>query len=703
MGIQGLLPALKSIITPVHVRSYAGKKAAIDTYAWLHKAAYSCSKELCEGHPTDKLIDYCMHRINLLRHHGVQPVMVFDGGVLPMKADQEEKRARSRKEHLERALDHERTGNRSAAYESYQKAVDITPAMASRLIKVLKKEGVHYIVAPYEADAQMAFLAIHGHVDVIITEDSDLIAYGCPRIFFKMDKYGQGEQFQYDDIGRNKDIKFVHFTPQMVLEMCVMTGCDYLPSLPGMGVKKAFALIQRFRSYRKVIRHLRFSGTTISAQYEETFEKALLTFHHQRVYDPVSQRMVHLTDVPDDNLLSSSMSLTVNTDLPQELVKAIAVGDVDPSTYLPFEEAEPALPNYGNTSYQFVAKKPVEMPAQKNVVTNYFFSESGEAKKQFKAPKTEFCSEKQGENRPTKYTSGSLVPETGDLASTPEAEVFGTPLPDNEEDGLSGVKEVQSKVPGFELQEKSRRSTGVLQDSISPAVSHRFPFESATSTDLCATFSGKDRKKSTVDAPPVRRSSYFSPRQPLRNESSEQSNGDSPSVIETELKDVDSCGIAVTKKSRIDVREVVFKKQDEAGPLGQESRLPGQGFDKFIHTTPNSSCSFENRNSLSSISPVPREGGSSEVGKFCTNVSHVAQFANIAQKSVDKFAETIESFRWSYKGGARASGLRAPLATISTNTTTRIATKGLSTLGGNLNKFAYQPSTFKPPSRKTAP
>lgn len=35
-----------------------------------------------------------MHRVNLLRHHGVKPIMVFDGGPLPMKLDQENKRAR---------------------------------------------------------------------------------------------------------------------------------------------------------------------------------------------------------------------------------------------------------------------------------------------------------------------------------------------------------------------------------------------------------------------------------------------------------------------------------------------------------------------------------------------------------------------------------------------------------------------------------
>lgn len=37
-------------------------------------------------------------------------------------------------------------------------------------------------MAPYEADAPMAFLARNGHVDLVITEDSDLIAYGCPQV-----------------------------------------------------------------------------------------------------------------------------------------------------------------------------------------------------------------------------------------------------------------------------------------------------------------------------------------------------------------------------------------------------------------------------------------------------------------------------------------------------------------------------------------
>jgi exonuclease-1 len=45
---------------------------------------------------------------------------------------------RVRKENLSRAIEHESEGNSSAAYECYQKAVDISPLIACELIQVRK-------------------------------------------------------------------------------------------------------------------------------------------------------------------------------------------------------------------------------------------------------------------------------------------------------------------------------------------------------------------------------------------------------------------------------------------------------------------------------------------------------------------------------------------------------------------------------------
>ena len=52
---------------------------------------------------------------------------------------------------------------------------------------------IEHITAPYEADAQMAYMVKEGLADFAITEDSDLIAFGCPKLVCKMSNQGYGE------------------------------------------------------------------------------------------------------------------------------------------------------------------------------------------------------------------------------------------------------------------------------------------------------------------------------------------------------------------------------------------------------------------------------------------------------------------------------------------------------------------------------
>jgi 5'-3' exonuclease len=57
---------------------------------------------------------------------------------------------------------------------------------------------VDVIVAPYEEDAQLAFLSKVNIAQLIITEDGDLLLSGCEKILFKMidgngDLYDKGK------------------------------------------------------------------------------------------------------------------------------------------------------------------------------------------------------------------------------------------------------------------------------------------------------------------------------------------------------------------------------------------------------------------------------------------------------------------------------------------------------------------------------
>lgn len=60
-------------------------------------AAYSCSMELCLNSKSERknqYLNYFMHRINLVRHYNITPVVVFDGGNIPRKAATEDERHR---------------------------------------------------------------------------------------------------------------------------------------------------------------------------------------------------------------------------------------------------------------------------------------------------------------------------------------------------------------------------------------------------------------------------------------------------------------------------------------------------------------------------------------------------------------------------------------------------------------------------------
>ena len=87
----------------------------------------------------------------------------------------------------------------------------------------------------------MAYLFKSGQVDVVFTEDSDLLAFGCTHVLFKMDNLGNGQYINLEQITTIK--QFEGFTPEMLLIACILSGCDYLESIKGIGFKKAIKLV----------------------------------------------------------------------------------------------------------------------------------------------------------------------------------------------------------------------------------------------------------------------------------------------------------------------------------------------------------------------------------------------------------------------------------------------------------------------------
>lgn len=297
MGVSGLHPIIKPICTQAHLSDFHGKRAAVDASSWLHKGAFSCARDLGYEKPTRRYIDYCIFRVKMMLHFGVRPTLVFDGAPLPMKAAENARRSTGRKEALQKAFDFDRKGDRKRADEMFQRAVCITHQMARELIKELRKiDGVEYIVAPYEADAQLAWLSINDKVDLVVTEDSDLIVYGALRIFYKMSKEGAGELCESKNLLMLENPNMRNFSPAMFTWVCVLSGCDFFDGIKGLGMRKAHEMVRRCRSLDRVLCRIRYDTRyTAPDDFPDAFHRACLVFRHQTVYDVDASANVHLT------------------------------------------------------------------------------------------------------------------------------------------------------------------------------------------------------------------------------------------------------------------------------------------------------------------------------------------------------------------------------------------------------------------------
>ena len=142
------------------------------------------------------------------------------------------------------------------------------------LLEILcKSSSMFFLIAPREADAQLAHLARHGHVDFVYTVDQDLLVHGVPRIIFaptektsssvgwegtvimlhrrieRGDAQGlEALLFEHalPDSAQYKASKPLHWRIKLrVLRLyAAIVGNDYFPGVRGIGPQTAVSILQ---------------------------------------------------------------------------------------------------------------------------------------------------------------------------------------------------------------------------------------------------------------------------------------------------------------------------------------------------------------------------------------------------------------------------------------------------------------------------
>lgn len=359
---------LKSIHKHCNLKKFSGQTIGVDAYGWLHRGVVGCAFALAMDKPTTIHIDFVLSRVRMLIDFGVTPYLVFDGDDLPSKAGTNAERRKKREESRALGLELHKAGKSSQAQQELQKAIDVTPLMARELIDELKKLNVQYIVAPYEADAQLVYLEQKGIIDGILAEDSDMLVFGAKRLLTKLNQYGELVEIERADLAMCKDINLAGWTDTMFRRMAILSGCDYLPNIGKLGLKTAHGLVRKYNNIEKILRIVQLEGKMIvPTGYLEDFYNAELTFLHHRVFCPVAQRMVHFNELSPG--ASSSDMPFLGRYVEAETALGVACGDLDPFSKTPMQVNKSlSRPALGDRRRQSYASAP-ELKPKKSIET----------------------------------------------------------------------------------------------------------------------------------------------------------------------------------------------------------------------------------------------------------------------------------------------------------------------------------------------
>lgn len=358
MGVTNLLQLVDKALISTYVtqNDLPNKTAAVDISHWIYRACYSCPEALYTRDNMVKvynaIVKYIDQYVSVLFKNNIKLVFVFDGMKLPAKRETHMERSQRKQEARQLVEKYLMRNNKSEARKHMLRCIEVRFDIIEKIIEYCITKKIDYIIAPYEADAQLAYLCNKDICQFVITEDTDLILYGCERIVYKLEPSGRCQLYQKSRLqkcfgSQGDNVDFEKFR-----RMCILSGCDYLKNIPGVGLQSAkkFFLLTRNDNIKQVLPKLavylnapKLKGK-VTDEYIRNFINAENTFRHHIVYDPTEKKLVPVEPYPEgysshDFPLSGKL---FDRTLACDLVKGrINLDNFDSEKDLPTDDDEP--------------------------------------------------------------------------------------------------------------------------------------------------------------------------------------------------------------------------------------------------------------------------------------------------------------------------------------------------------------------------
>lgn len=264
MGLTGFHQNTKHLLqTNKSLHEFAGKRVGIDASGWLHRSAVVHSREYFLGLLGDDKpwCEFVQSMLQMIKRHGLTPIMVFDGPErLPLKDDTRHRRSEKRETAWKEGVALEVTMDVEESKKKFMQAFSVTHDIERDAMALCDELDVPFKIAQYEADVELASLFHNGEIDLVISEDSDLVAYGVSKIIFKLrlseefDFLDTDWEYQEDSIKKKGTTILLHpLTDTQKALLATFIGNDYLSNPPKMGIKKVYNLVRECTCFDQMV------------------------------------------------------------------------------------------------------------------------------------------------------------------------------------------------------------------------------------------------------------------------------------------------------------------------------------------------------------------------------------------------------------------------------------------------------------------
>lgn len=294
MGIRSLASLIKqkspNSIQTTALYSLSGKRVAVDTSIFIYKSLsnYRHNGEYIrnkEGKIVSHIIGIFYKTIQYLAV-GITPIYIFDGKPPIEKMDVLIERSKKAEESK---LLSQNTQDPDEALKHEKSSIRVKKHHIDDIKQLFDLMGISYIHPEGEAEAYASELCRIGFVDYVVTEDMDTLVHGCPRMIRNcMDKSIKRKDvvsvIDLEDVLKNFNMNMTEF-----IDLCILCGCDYCPSIPKVGTVRSFNYIQSFRNIEMLIESKKCNNIP-----EEFIQK----YDNSRKLFEVFKNKINLEDLP---------------------------------------------------------------------------------------------------------------------------------------------------------------------------------------------------------------------------------------------------------------------------------------------------------------------------------------------------------------------------------------------------------------------